>query len=65
MGPWRGFKFSELDASKIEFQGINFSSKRSSLKQTFVEHCVDFEVAHLSVLMVQRLLSRSILVTSR
>jgi len=25
------------------------------LTQTFVESCVDFEVAHLSVLMVQRL----------
>ena len=26
---------------------------RSSLTQTFVESCVDFEVAHLSVLMVR------------
>jgi len=25
------------------------------LTQTFVESCVDFEVAHLSILMVQRL----------
>jgi len=25
------------------------------LTQTFVESCVDFEVAHLSVLMVRRL----------
>jgi len=32
-----------------------FSSRRSSLTQIFVESCVDFEVAHLSVLMVRRL----------
>ena len=32
-----------------------FSSRRSSLTQIFVESCVDFEVASLSVLMVQRL----------
>jgi len=32
-----------------------FSSKRSGLTQIFVESCVDFEVAHLSVLMVRRL----------
>ena len=32
-----------------------FSSGRSSLAQTFVESCVDFEVAHLSVLMIRRL----------
>jgi len=32
-----------------------FSSRRSSLTQTFVESCVDFELAHLSVLMVRRL----------
>ena len=32
-----------------------FSSRRSSLIQTIVESCVDFEVAHLSVLMVWRL----------
>jgi len=30
-------------------------SRKSSLTQTFVESCVDFEVAHLSVLMVWRL----------
>jgi len=29
------------------------SSRRSSLTQTFVESYVDFEVAHLSVLMVR------------
>ena len=29
--------------------------RRSSLTQTSVESCVDFEVAHLSVLMVWRL----------
>jgi len=27
----------------------------SRFKQTFVESCVDFEVAHLPILMVQRL----------
>ena len=32
-----------------------FSSRRSSLTQIFAESCVDFEVAHLSVLMVWRL----------
>ena len=31
------------------------SSRRSSLTQPFVESCVDFEVAHLSVVMVWRL----------
>ena len=36
---------------------MNFKtfSSRSSLTQNFVESCVDFEVAHLSVLMVRRL----------
>ena len=38
---------------KLSFKA--FSSKRSSLTQTFVESCVDFEVADLSVLMVQKL----------
>jgi len=38
---------------KLSFKA--FSSSRSSLTQTFVESCVDFEVAHLSVLMVRRL----------
>jgi len=32
-----------------------FSSRRSSLTQPFVESCVDFEVAYLSVVMVWRL----------
>ena len=32
-----------------------FSSRKSSLTQTFVESCVDFEVGNLSVLMVRRL----------
>ena len=32
-----------------------FSGGRSSLGQTFIESCVDFEVAHLSVLMIRRL----------
>jgi len=40
-------------ASKFSFR--TFSSRRSSLTQTFVKSCVDFEVAHLPVLMVQRL----------
>ena len=38
---------------KLSFKA--FSSRRSSLTQTFVESCVDFEVVHLSILMVQRL----------
>jgi len=42
-----------LRASKLSFRA--FSSRRSSLIQVFVGSCVDFEVAHLSVLMVQRL----------
>ena len=50
VGPWSGFNFSVSQrASKIKA----FSSRRSSL--TFVESCVDFEFAHLSVLMVWRL----------
>ena len=40
-------------ASKLSFRA--FSSRRSSLTQTFVASCVDFEVAHLSILMVRRL----------
>ena len=32
---------------KLSFKA--FSSRRSSLTQTFVESCVDFEVAHLSI----------------
>ena len=38
---------------KLSFRAF---SRRSSLTQTFVESRVDVEVAHLSVLMVQRLL---------
>jgi len=54
VGLWRGFKLSVSQrASKLSFKA--FSSRRSSLTQTFVKSCVDFEVAHLSVLMVQRL----------
>ena len=34
---------------------VQIFSRRSGLTQTFVESCVDFEVAHLSVLMVWRL----------
>ena len=41
--------------SYLESLKILFSSRRSSLTQTFVESCVDFEVTHLSVLMVPRL----------
>ena len=36
-------------ASKLSFKA--FLSRRSSLTQTFVESCVDFEVAHLSVII--------------
>ena len=43
----------QLERLKIEFRA--FSSRRSSLTQIFVESCVDFEVAHLSVFMVWRL----------
>ena len=52
-GPWRGFKFSVRGPQKLSFRA--FSSRRSSLAQIFVESCVDFEVVHLSVLLVQRL----------
>ena len=56
------FKFSvSLRASKLSFKA--FSSRRSSLTPTFVESCVDFEVAqlHVSVLMVRRLPYKSVL----
>ena len=46
VGLWRG-------GLKLSFKA--FSSGRSSLTQTFVESCVDFEGAHLSILMVWRL----------
>jgi len=46
--------FSYLEGLKIEIHGI-FSNQGNSLTQFFVESCVDFEVAHLSVLMVWRL----------
>ena len=36
-------------------QKLVFLSRRNSLTQTFVESCVDFEVAHLSILMVRTL----------
>ena len=52
VGPWRGFKFS---AGEMALSTKAFSSSRSSLTQTFVESGLDFEVAHLSVLMVWRL----------
>ena len=38
---------------KLSFKA--FSSRRSSLTLSFVESCVDFEVAYLSVLMIWRL----------
>ena len=54
VGPWRGFKFAvSLRASEIEFRA--FSSRRSSLTETFLESCIDFEVTHLSALVVRRL----------
>ena len=44
------------EGSNFQLEGLKLSFKaflsRSSLTQTFVESCVDFEVAHLSVLMV-------------
>jgi len=47
VGLWRGFKFSvSYRASKLSFKA--FSSRRSSLNQTFVESCVDFEVDHFT-----------------
>ena len=55
-GPWRWFKVSVSyikGPQNLSFRG--FSSRKSSLTQTFVESCVDFEVAHLSILMLQRL----------
>ena len=45
--------FSQLEGLKLSFRP--FSSRRSGLTQIFVESCVDFEVAHLSILMVWRL----------
>jgi len=54
VGLWRGFKFSvSYKASKLSFKAL--LSRRSSLTQTSVESCVDYEVAHLSVFMVRRL----------
>ena len=48
-----GSNFQLVRSSKLSFKA--FSNRRSSLIQTFVESCVDFEVAHLSVFMVRRL----------
>ena len=54
VGLWRGFKFQlVIGPPRLCFKA--FSSRRSSLTQTFVESCVDFEGAHLSILMVWRL----------
>jgi len=54
VGPWRGFKFQLVKGpQKLSFGAL--SSRRSSLTQIFVGSYVDFEVAHLSVLMVRRL----------
>ena len=47
--------FGEGSNFQLEGLKIEFSRRRSSLTQTFVESFVDFEVAHLSVLMVRRL----------
>ena len=48
MEPWRRFKFSVSErVSKLSVRA--FSSRRSSLTQTFIGSCVDFEVACLSV----------------
>jgi len=50
VGTWRGFKFSvSLEGFKIELYGI--LKQISSLTQTFVESWIDFEVAHLSVIL--------------
>ena len=47
------------EGSNFQLEGLKnfkaFSSRRSSLTQIFVESCVDFEVAHLSVFMVRGL----------
>ena len=43
------WRVSERTSNSVEFQG--FSSRRSSLTQTFVESCVYFEVSHLSILV--------------
>jgi len=50
VGPWRGFRLLVRGPQKLSFRA--FSSRRT---QIFVESCVDFEVAHLSILMVWRL----------
>ena len=38
---------SDFQASELSF--VASSSRRGSLMQTFVETCVDFEVAHLAI----------------
>ena len=44
--------FGEGSNFQLEGLKIEFSRRRSSLTQTFVESCIDFEVAHLPILMV-------------
>jgi len=54
VGLWRGFKFQLVRGpQKLSFKA--FSSRRSSLTQPFVGSYVDFEVAHLFIVMVWRL----------
>jgi len=43
------------EGSNFQLEGLKISSRRSSLTQPFVESYVDFEVVHLSVVMVWRL----------
>jgi len=46
----------QLVGLKIEFYVLRyFQAEGASLTQTFVESCVGFEIAHLSILMVRRL----------
>jgi len=53
-------KVQILEGSELSFRA--FLSRRNSLTQiAFVESCVDFEVTHFSIIMVWRLLYRSIL----
>ena len=55
LDPWRGFKFS-VRGTQIEFKGI-FKQKEQFNPNNIIyfESCVDFEVANLSICMVQRL----------
>ena len=53
VGPWRGFKFQLVEGLKIEFLGI--FKQKEQFDPNFFESCVDFEVAHFTILMVWRL----------